>query len=114
MHRTATMSAADTSHYEFPLHKLNSGSFHHQGVLPLPPADGLSIRINTYEDVPEEPRFNPEIHLDLRRPSYVRLFPDFEKAERAPPVNSSEGSRFAYSAPFQVCLNNRMDLCAGL
>ncbi len=90
-------------HNDFPLHKLNSGSFHHQGVLPLPPADGLTVRINNYDDEGvSEPRFDPKIHLDLRRPKYVRLFPDFDKADRALKVDSNAGSRFGFSSPFQV------------
>ncbi len=102
MSNTAKMPKREVSHHEFPIHKLNSGYYEHMGVLPLPPADGLSIKINTYDDVPEEPRFDPAVHLSLKRPSFVRLFPDFDRAVRTPRVNSYKGSQFAWSSPFQV------------
>ena len=87
--------------YEFPISKENSGSFYDQGVLPLPPPDGMPCKINTYADVPE-PKFDPKIHLDLQAPKYVTLFPDCHHTDKAPKVDSHRGSRFAWSSPFQV------------
>ncbi len=81
-----------------------SGRFYHQGILPLPPSEGLSVKINTYDDVPE-PKFDPKIHLNLKKPEYIRLFPNFEKAEKTPRVESNKGSKFAFSSSFQVRSN---------
>lgn len=89
------------SHYDFPLHEVNSGSFFDQGVLPLPPTEGLSVKINTYNDV-DEPRFDPKVHLDLQQPRFIRTFPLFEETTKTPKVDSYKGSCFAYTAPFQV------------
>ena len=49
-------------------------------------------------------RFDPTIHLDLGSPNYVRIFPDFEKMDHTPPIDTTttNKSRFAYSSPFQV------------
>ena len=51
----------------------------------------------------DEPIFNPEIHLQLEMPEEVRVLPDFMKMNTMPVIDSEQkGSRFAYSAPFQV------------
>ena len=96
---------------EFPIYTHNSGSVHNTPTLPLPPAQGLPHKINTYEDV-DEPRFDPKIHLTLGRPQYLRLLPGFDKADKCPLVNSCKGSRFAYSSPFQVEYIVRVLFCA--
>lgn len=70
--------------------------------LPLPPQSKLPFKINTYDDV-DEPRFDAKLHLNLELPDYVRVFPDFAAMKRTPPfINDINGSKFAYSAPFQV------------
>ena len=70
--------------------------------LPLPPSNGLPFKINNYQDV-DEPRFDPEIHLNLEMPEFVRIFPNFDSVDRTPPFTLDQnGSKFAYSAPFQV------------
>ena len=86
---------------ELPIYTENSGSVYHTSTLPLPPAEGLPHKVNTYEDV-DEPRFDPKVHLDLKKPSYIRLLTDFEKTTKMPKVTGSQGSPFAYSSPFQV------------
>ncbi len=93
------------SHYDHPIYKLNCGSVAQMPPLPLPPAEGHSAKINTYEDVPLEPKFDPKIHLDLERPEWIRLLPNFEKTTKLPKVDSSNGSPFAYSSPFNVSHN---------
>ena len=93
------------NHREFPLSEVNSGSFFHQGILPLPPTDGLSVKINGYDDV-QEPKFDPKVHLDLKKPKFIRVFPGFEKTDRSPRVVDSSGSLFGYSSPFQVRTNS--------
>ena len=93
------------NHREFPLSEVNSGSFFHQGILPLPPTDGLSVKINGYDDV-QEPKFDPKVHLDLKKPKFIRVFPEFEKTDRSPRVVDSSGSLFGYSSPFQVRTNS--------
>ena len=93
-----------SSHHEHSIYRLNSGAESLQTALPLPPKEGLTgIRINAYDDVPE-PEFDPEIHLNLQRPKFVRLFPDFRKCSDFP-VNKNKGensSPLAWSSPFQV------------
>ncbi len=92
------------SHHELlPFHRHNRDSFFRMGTLMLPPSEGLPVKINTYEDVPEEPKFDPKLHLDLQRPRFIRVFPDFERRENLPDEFEGKGSPFAYSAPFQVC-----------
>ena len=70
-------------------------------LLPLPPSQGMPHKINTYRDV-DEPKFDPKIHLNLERPNYIRLLPDFVKTEEPCPPANRDGSRFAFSTPFQV------------
>ena len=71
--------------------------------LPLPPAKDMPHRINPYEDVPDEPRFDPDVHLDLKAPAYVRTLGDYEAKERMSEQEAKEG-KFAYSSSFQVSL----------
>ena len=48
-------------------------------------------------------RFDPAIHLNLEMPDYVRVFPDFKKMKKTPEFfGDANGSKFAYSSPFQV------------
>jgi len=76
----------------------------------LPPQNKLPVRINTYEDV-DEPRWDPEIHLNLQMPDFVKVFPDFTNMKKTPAfTNDSNGSRFAYSAPFQVTIHQKLNL----
>ncbi len=93
-----------SSHYEHELYKLNAGSVFNQTPIPLPPKDGLAyVKINTYEDV-DEPKFDPDVHLDLKKPEFVTLFPDFVKVSATEPTKKVAGemSPFAYTSPFQV------------
>lgn len=90
------------SHHEHDIYRKNLGACSLQTPIPLAPKKGMPLPINTYDDV-DEPRFDPSIHLDLDYPDYVRIFPDFKKADRTPTFTGHQtGSRFAYSAPFQI------------
>ena len=90
------------SHHHHELYIDNSGICSPTSILPLPHEEGFPFQINSYDDV-DEPIFNPEIHLQLEMPEYVRVLPDFEKMKATPVINREQnGSRFAYSAPFQV------------
>jgi hypothetical protein len=102
------------SHYDHSLYAQNSGNVCNQIPLPLPNAKGLSIKLNTYDDV-EEPRFDPKVHLDLKHPEYIRLLPDFKKTTfPCPRVTDHKGSQFAYSTPFQVRGDGKSQyLCSG-
>ena len=90
------------SHHHHELYKDNSGICSPTSILPLPHEEGFPFQINSYDDV-NEPIFKPEIHLHLEMPEYVRVLPDFEKMKTTPVIDREQnGSRFAYSAPFQV------------
>ena len=92
-------------HHEHELYTTNTGSFAAMPPLPLPPSEGMTVKINSYEDVPEEPRFDPAIHLDLDRPDWVRLLgDDFKKTTDLPQFCPAKGSPLAYTAPFKVFL----------
>ena len=93
-----------SSHYEHSIYGINGDFESLQDPLPLPPKDGLtSVKLNTYEDV-DEPRFDPEIHLNLQKPKFVRLMPDYRKRFEFPieKRKCGKGSEFAWSSPFQV------------
>jgi len=90
------------SHHEHAVYKLNCGEVSLQETLPLPPKEDFPINICTYEDSPDEPKFDPEIHLDLHRPDFIRTLKNFDKQTELLKVDSSHGSAFAYSSPFQV------------
>ncbi len=93
-------------HHEHELYTANTGSFAAMPPLPLPPVDGMTVKVNTYEDVPEEPRFDPAIHLDLQRPEWVRLLGEnFKKTTDLPQFCPEKGSTLAYTAPFKVVLH---------
>ena len=94
------------SHYGHPLYTVNSGSFYPQDPIPLPPTDGLHVQINTYDDVPEEPKFDPAVHLDLQRPRFIRLLPTYEKSFKFVEPKEGGPSPFAWSSPFQVRRND--------
>ena len=90
------------SHNRHDLYRNNLGVSAPTAPLPLPPTKGLPFKINTYQDV-DEPVFNPDVHLNLEMPKFVRVLPDFEPMDKTPCFkNDQNGSRFAYSAPFQV------------
>ena len=43
------------------------------------------------------------MHLNLDLPEYVRVFPDFKAMKKTPSfIDDVNGSKFAYSAPFQA------------
>jgi hypothetical protein len=89
-------------HHRHDLYVKNLGACSLMSPLPLPPQSKLPFKINTYDDV-DEPRFDAKLHLNLELPEYVRVFPDFAAMKRTPPfINDINGSKFAYSAPFQV------------
>jgi len=90
------------AHHRHELYSKNLGVSAISPPLPLPPQAKLPFKINNYEDV-DEPRFDPNIHLNLQMPDFVKVFPDFTNMKKTPCFkNDSNGSRFAYSAPFQV------------
>ena len=90
------------SHYEHSLYKENRGRVYNAPTLPLPPPEGMLAEIRTYAEAPEEPVFDPKIHLDLQKPKYVRHLTDFKKTDKMGMLTENGGSTFAYSAPFQV------------
>ena len=90
------------SHHHHELCIDNLGICSPTSILPLPHKEGFPFQINSYDDV-DEPIFNSEIHLQLEMPEEVRVLPDFEKMKTTPVIDREQnGSRFAYSAPFQV------------
>lgn len=105
------------------LHSLyaeNPGMEYPQPPVPNPPKEDLTLPLNTYHDVPEEPRFNPKVHLRLEKPDYVRMLPNFKKTKHTP-AKTTSNSMFGYSSPFQAsALNNNCfyaiinSLCAGV
>jgi len=80
----------------------------------LPSKDNFPVHINNYEDVPEEPKFDPDRHLDLHKPDYIRVLGDFQKKTTLLKVDSSHGSPFAYSSPFQVIEENGKKLYSSI
>ena len=90
------------SHHKHDIYAKNIGTIENMEVLPLPPKEGLPFDVNTYDDV-DEPLFDPKLHLDLGMPDYIKCFPDFKPMKTTPQFDPEDnGSRFAYSAPFQV------------
>ena len=64
------------------------------------------MEIRHYDDVPEEPRFDPSVHLDLQMPRFIRLLPCFDKSFKLPEAGKDgQGSPLAWSSPFQVRLS---------
>ena len=93
------------SHHKHDIYAKNIGTIENMEVLPLPPKEGLPFDLNTYDDV-DEPLFDPKLHLDLGMPDYIKCFPDFKPMKTSPTFDAEDnGSRFAYSAPFQVLDN---------
>ena len=89
--------------YELPIYRENVGRVFNRPQLPLPPREDLPVAIRTYEEAPEEPVFDPKIHLNLERPSYARLFPDFKKSDDFGSIRKDgKGSNLAYTPPFSV------------
>jgi len=89
-------------HHRHDIYAKNLGAKSLMDPLPLPPQAKLPFRINTYDDV-DEPIFDASIHLNLELPDYVKVFPDFKEMKKTPPfVGDVNGSRLAYSSPFQV------------
>lgn len=96
------MKDTPVPHHRHDIYSKNLDAKCIQAPLPLPPTKGLPFKINTYDDV-DEPRFDPLIHLKLEMPQYVRVLPDFKEMKKTPAfIDDDNGSRFAYSAPFQV------------
>ena len=69
--------------------------------LPLPPAKGMPHEVNTYEDVPDEPRFDPSVHLALEDPEYIVTLGDY-KAKKAMSEQEAKEDKFAWSSSFRV------------
>jgi len=88
------------SHRNHSLYVENEGCFKQQTVLPLPSAEGFPHPVRVAD--PEEPKFDPNIHLNLSSPDYVVTFPSMLKVRRAPAVTDRQGSTFAFSGPFQI------------
>jgi len=88
------------SHYTHPLYSENEGYFCPQSVLPLPPRAGFPHPLRL--EIEDEPKFDPNIHLELSKPDYIVTFPHMEKRDKAPPVSSNKPSQFAWSGPFQL------------
>ena len=90
------------SHHHHDLYTENLGICSPTPILPIPHEEGFPFKINTYDDV-DEPIFDPDVHLQLEMPEYVRVLPDFEKMKTTPDIDRDQNrSQFAYSAPFQV------------
>jgi len=103
-------SQTPISHHRHEIYSKNLGVIANTPPLPLPPKTKLPFKINTYDDV-DEPRFDPDIHLNLEMPDFVKVFPDFTNMKKTPAfTNDPNGSRFAYSAPFQVFSQEGIDV----
>jgi len=101
-------------HRDHPIYTVNEGSTTRMPVLPLPPPSP-DFPHPLLLSHPEEPQFDPEIHLSLAPPEYVRLFPDLEASHQAAPrVTSSRGSRFAFSGPFQLLSAEGLEVVRGI
>jgi len=83
-----------------PFHSVNSDLEYFTPVMPLPMyRENLPYRFNEYSDVPDEPKFDPDIHLALDEPSEVTRLPDFQR------VKTMEGETpgsLAYSQPVKL------------
>ena len=94
-----------STHQEVPFYKLNSGKVYESPEVPLPPKERMPLPINDYNDLKDEVRFDPKIHLDLKMPKFVSKFPDFKycyNLDCDKKVGEQTESPFAFSAPFQV------------
>jgi len=93
------------------LYTENEGSFRRMPVLPLPPPSN-DFPHPLVQSHPEEPKFDPALHLAISAPKYVRLFPDLEETNHltAPKVADSRGSRFAFSGPFHLLSDQGLEV----
>merc|ERR1711935_1076141 len=68
--------------------------------MPLPHyRDNLPYRLNEYEDVPDEPRFDSDVHLAPEHPSHVTKLPDFSRVDS---MKGEEPGTLAYSNPVRL------------
>jgi len=92
-------------HNRHPFVVSNQGKICEMEVLPHPPADGFAYPLNDYEDV-DEPRWNPDIHLNITDPDYVVKLDTWEqvKLNQIESVrNRKDGttdSKLGFTAPF--------------
>lgn len=101
-----------TTAWNYPLlgiYQENEFSESLSSMIPMPTAQSphsFPVDIKFYEDVPDEPRFNPSIHLDLGLPESIYTLPQFERIdpdkEEMPKVNGSGTSKLAFSTSFKV------------
>ena len=96
-------------HYSRPLYQLNRDENVTYGPLPLPPPKDMPVPVQgdvaIRKGLVKEPVFDPDVHLNLEMPPYVRLLSTWEKAECTPDISKSrteDGTDFAYTAPFNV------------
>jgi len=96
-----------------PLYVLNKNQNVSYAPLPLPPNKGMAVPVHGETEIRNgtapEPVFDPQKHLNLQMPEYVRLLSTFEKAKFTPDITSSEwkqkgenGTDFAYTSPFSL------------
>jgi len=86
------------SYYELPIHKHNEDLSFLAPVMPVPDCKkGLPYKFNTYDEVPDEPVFDPLVHLALEKPAHVTLLPEYKEVDGSPPAG-----QLAYTQPFQV------------
>jgi len=84
------------NHNTLPMYKVNSDLYYEQPNLCVPDnTKGFPYKFNTYQDV-DEPVFDPEVHLDLEMPDFVKVFPNYSTAKTAP------AGKLAYSKPFNL------------
>ena len=83
------------NYFDLPLHKVNKDLTYLTPIMPVPDIKaGLPYKFNDYSDV-DEPIFDPQIHLNVEKPEYVTLLPDYRRAKH------TCGGDLAYSQPFQ-------------
>ncbi|CAF4810245.1 unnamed protein product [Rotaria sp. Silwood1] len=70
--------------------------------LALPPR----LKHSEYEFAPDEPTYDPDIHLSLTEPDFVVLLDGFRRVSKAPklnqPVAPNGDSQVAYTGPFRL------------
>jgi len=80
-------------------HKVNSDLEYFTPIMPVPEfKKGLPYRFNEYSEVPDEPKFNPAVHLVMDTPQYVTRLPDYKRVKS---LEGEEPGRLAYCQPVQ-------------
>ena len=88
----------------YPVYTVNKGKTKLMEMIPDPPSVPLGGHM-TY-DASQEPKFDPEVHVQLVSPKNISLFDDesvdeFKTQAFKEGLPNHEGDQFAYSDPFQ-------------